>query len=376
LVLRLVTRQRTRTALTVLGVATAMFLYATIESLQAGVAEATRESGLDTTLVVYRENRFCPFTSRLPEYYEPRLRRVPGVAAVVPMKVVVNNCRASLDVVTYRGVRKEHFLRAEGKTLRVLSGSIEDWKARTDAALVGSNLAERRGFKVGDRFDSSGITVTVAAVVVSDEPQHRNVAYVDLEFLQRAPGIDQVGIVTQFNVRVDDPTRIDEIAAAIDAEFESDEDPTTTRSEKAFVARAAGDAMELIAFTRWVALGCLAAVIALVANSIVLSVQDRVRDIAVMQTLGYRGSLVGRLVLTEGLVLSLAGGAIGILGAIAFLTTTDLSLSNEGLSIGFGTGPEVWAAGLLVSALLGVVAGLYPAIRAARVPIAASFRAV
>ncbi len=376
LVLRLLIRQRTRSALTILGVATAMFLFATIQSLQAGVESATEASAEDATLIVYRENRFCPFTSRLPEHYEPRMKAVPGVRDVVPMKIVVNNCRASLDVVTYRGVRPEPFLKAEGATLRMVSGSTDEWLRRTDAALVGRTLAERRGFKVGDRFESSGITVSVAGIFDSDEPQHQNVAYVDLEFLQRAPGIDQVGVVTQFNVRVDDPERLEEIAAAIDEVFAADQDPTTTRSEKAFVARAAADAMELIGFTRWVGLGCLAAVLGLVANALVLNVQDRVRDIAVLQTLGYTSALVGRLVLSEGLVLGVVGGGVGIAGAGIFLTTSAYSLSNEGLSIGFGTGAGVWLAGLAVSAALGLGAGLLPALRAARIPIAASFRAV
>jgi putative ABC transport system permease protein len=372
----MVIRQRTRSLLTVLGVATAMFLFSTIESLQAGVRAATKADAADNSLVVYRENRFCPFTSNLPEHYETRMRKLPGVRDVIPMKIVVNNCRASLDVVTYRGVRRDAFMAGEGSTLRVVEGSADDWLGRTDAALVGKTLADRRGFRVGDRFDSSGITVSVAAIFDSDEPQHQNVAYVDLEFLQRAPGIDQLGIVTQFNVRVHDPSRLEEIAAAIDEEFASDQDPTATRSEKAFVARAAADAMELIGFTRWVALGCLAAVIALVGNTIVMSVQDRVRDIAVLQTLGYTGSLVGRLVVAEGLVMSLVGGVIGTGAAVVFLSSTDFSLSNEGLSIGFSTGPEVWATGLLMSVFLGIAAGIYPAVRASRIPIAASFRAV
>ena len=378
LVLKQIYRQRTRSALTVGGVATAMFLFCTIQSMQTGLREATQAAAGDATLVVYRENRYCPATSRLPERYRERIARIPGVTSVVPMKVVVNNCGASLDVITYRGVPPEQMAGVFAATtgFRMLEGSLEEWNRRGDGALVGQVLARRRGFQVGQRFDSSGITVTVSGIFASDEPQDQNVAYVHLSFLQRAPGINQPGIVTQFNVKVEDPARIVEVSEEIDAAFRQDEQPTQTRSEKAFVAHAAGDLMELIGFTRWVALGCMAAVLALVANTLVLSVRGRVREHAVLQTLGFSGGLIARLIVCEGLLLSLLGGAAGGGAALALLAWGQFSLSNEGLSIQFGAGPQVWLTGLGVAVLLGVMASLAPAWQASRSPIAASFRAV
>lgn len=376
LVVKQVTRRGVRTALTVLGVAAAMFLFVAIRSLQEGVSAATEETGKEATLVVYRENRFCPFASQLPERYDAPIRRLPGVIDVVPMMIVVSNCRASLDVVTFRGVPPESFAAGEASKFRLTGGTLEAWKARQDAALVGKTLADRRGFKPGDRFSANGITVTVAAIFDSDEPQHLNVAYVHLPFLQRGPGLDRVGIVTQFNVKISDPAKLDDVAREIDALFKSDESPTSTRSEKAFTARAAGDIMELLRFAAWVAAGCVGAVLALVANAIVLSVQDRVKDFAVMETLGYTGRLLAMLVVAEGAVLSLVGGALGAGSAIAVLRWKSPSLSNEGLSIEFQSGPGLWLTALGVALVVGVLAGLVPALRVARQSIAGSFRAV
>src|SRR5215204_3083675 len=109
LVLKQVVRRRTRTVLTLLGVGTAMFLFSAVQAMQRGVEEATQTTAADTTLVVYRENRFCPATSRLPEHYLDRIKRIDGVQSVVPMKIEVTNCRTSLDVVTFRGVPPELF---------------------------------------------------------------------------------------------------------------------------------------------------------------------------------------------------------------------------------------------------------------------------
>ncbi len=375
LVLKQVVRHRVRSLLTVAGVAIAMYLFVAIQTMQRGVAESTQATAADTTLVVYREDRFCPFSSRLPEYYLPQIEQIEGVQSVVPIRVVVNNCRASLDVVTFRGVPRDRFVETIGKGTEVLGGSLKDWQRRSDAALVGETLAARRGLKVGDTFDAAGITAYVAGILDSDQAQDQNVAYVHLDYLQQQTD-KQLGVVTQFNVKVDDPARLNAVAQQIDELYASAEHPTTTRSEKAFVAQVAGDMIELIGFTKLLGWGCLAAVLALVGNAIVLSVQDRIKEHAVLQTLGFNGWLIGRLIVTEAVVLGVIGGLVGAAGALTTIQLTRVSFSVDGLSIPIRAEPQLLATGLLIAVLLGVLAGLVPAVQAARRPIASCFRAV
>jgi len=70
------TRHRVRSLLTIFGVASGMFLFTAVETLQRSLGKATEASAADTTLVVYRENRFCPSASRLPEHYADEIRRI------------------------------------------------------------------------------------------------------------------------------------------------------------------------------------------------------------------------------------------------------------------------------------------------------------
>lgn len=382
-VLKQVWRHRTRSLLTVLGVAMAMFLFCAVQAVQRGVTEATKAAADDATLVVYRENRYCPFTSRLPEHYGSRIARVPGVRSVVPMRIVVSNCRASLDVVTFRGVPEAA---AERLGLTIESGSFDDWKRRSDAALVGEALASRRGMKVGEMFDAAGITVYVAGIVRSENAQDRNAAYVHLAFLQRAAGerkggmggtgASGEGIVTQYVVTAESPARMEEVSRAIDEEFRHDAEPTYTSAQSAFVARAAGDIVEMVGFMRWLGVGALCAVLALVANAIVLSVQDRLKEHAVLRTLGFRNGLVARLIVTEGLVLSVAGGLLGSAFAAAFVRIGGFTMTVEGISMNVSASPGVTVVGLAIAAGLGVLAGLVPAWLASRREIAQCFRAV
>src|SRR5262245_8538120 len=92
-------RRPMRTLLTIGGVASAMLLLVLVESLSGGLDAALSGSEAARTLIVYRQNRYCPQTSNLPEWYAERIRKIPGVASVLPVKVYLSNCRASLDLV-------------------------------------------------------------------------------------------------------------------------------------------------------------------------------------------------------------------------------------------------------------------------------------
>lgn len=379
LVVRQLARRPIRTALTAMGVAVATFLFVSVRAMESGIREATEARASDTKLIVYRANRYCPFTSQLPQHYVERIRRIPGVTGAVPMRIVVNNCRASLDVITFRGVPEEDFGTQVMPSLRVSSGSLGEWERRGDAAMVGSALAARRGVSVGDRLTGAGIDVFVAGIVESDEPQDRNVAYVHLPFLQESArhltSSGAGGIVTEFIVTVDGPKRLDEVAKAIDEEFARDPAPTSTKPERAFVARAARDIIEVSGFARWLGFGALLAVFALVANAIALGMQDRVRDIAILQTLGFRPMLVTGLVIAEGILLGFLGGIAGAGAAWASLRLGHFTLAMEGVNVEFAATFGVFFLGWLSALAIGGLASVLPAWRAGRTDIVSSFRA-
>ena len=365
-------RYRLRTLLTVLGVASGMFLFTSIETLQRALGAATEQTAADTTLVVYRENRFCPATSQLPEHYADEIRTIPGVREVIPIKIIVNNCGASLDVITFRGV-PEGMLQKFAPEIEIVEGSDAEWEKRDDAALVGEQFAKRRGLKPGDKFDAVGITVHVAGIIRSPFPQDNNVAYVKLAFLQQAARTG-LGIVTQFNVRVEKSSDLKPVAAAIDTRFQSDQEPTNTRPEKAFFAETAGQLIELIGFTRWLGLGAVIAVIALVANAILLMVRGRVKENAVLRTLGYPARAIMFLVLSEGGMLGLMGGLLGAGLAWGFLRWQSFTMGSEGHTLAIL--PEVSTALFATGAalVLGVLASVHPALVAIRQPIVKSLR--
>ncbi len=372
LALKQVTRHRLRTILTIGGVATGMFLFTAVETMQQSLRTATETNAEDTTLVVYRENRFCPLTSRLPEHYLSEIRRIPGVRDAIPVQIVVNNCGASLDVIAFRGVPPGD-LASYNPDLEVIAGSMEAWTRRSDAALLGENFAVRRGLEPGDQFEAVGVRVQVAGIVKSPLAQDNNVAYVHLPFLQQSSNTG-LGIVTQFNVQVEPGADLKVVSERIDEVFAADSEPTDTRPEKAFFAQTAQGLIDIIKFTRWLGIGAVLGVLALVANAMLLAARGRIKENAILQTLGFPRKSVATLMLWEGSLLGFAGGLMGSGLAALFLHLQRFTFGNEGLTMAltptFGTA----LTGLGLAVALGLLASLWPAYVAARDPIVGSLR--
>jgi putative ABC transport system permease protein len=367
-------RHRTRTVLTVSGSAVALFVFAFVAAVQEGLARLTRGGEAERTLIVFQANRFCPSTSGLPEDYARQIAQVPGVADVVPIKVYMNNCRASLDLVVFQGLPPEKLRTARDLTL--LSGDWSEFERRQDAALVGRALARRRGLGVGQKFSIGEVTVTVAGVFTAANPAEEHFLYTHLDFLQRTRGLNSVGTVTQFEVRLAEGADTQAVARRIDAGFCGGPVATDTRPKGVFQQGAVGDLAELLGFAHYLGYACVGLVLALVATTTNMAVQDRVREHAVLQALGFSGPRIFGLVMTESLLIGLAGGLLGTGLALAALAWSGLAVGTEGVTIAFRPSPGLAIRGLAVAAAVGVVAGLVPAWQAAQADIVASLRSV
>lgn len=365
---------RTRTLLTVSGTAVALFVFTFVGAVQEGMAQLTSDKKVERTLIVFQANRFCPSTSRLPEDYAQRIAKLDGVADAVPIKVFMNNCRASLDLVVFNGLPPQKLRMARDLTL--LAGDWADFEGRRDAALVGRSLARRRGLNVGQRFSIGQVTVTVAGIYAAAQPAEENFLYTHLEFLQRTPGLNSVGNATQFEVYLQEGAQPDAVCRAIDELFRGGPVQTDTRPKGVFQQNAVADLAELIVFARYLGLACLGLVLALVATTATMAVQDRIREHAVLQTLGFTGTRVFGIVMTETMIVSLTGGLVGVGVASAILVGSGLAVGTEGVTIAFLPTPRLAAVSLVVALLVGGLAGLGPAFRAARADIVSSLRAV
>lgn len=365
-------RRLLRTLLTVGGVAAAVALFLLVESLSAGLDAALSGGESARTLIVYRQNRYCPQTSFLPQNEASRIAKIDGVESVLPVKVFLSNCRTSLDVVAFHGVPAGELFAA--RKIELIAGDRAEFERRPDAALVGRAFAARRGLKVGDPFRFNRLEVTVAGIFRSPEPIEESLVVTHLETLQRSAAIQQQGTVTQFEVKVRDPARARAIGEAIDALLATSTAPTDTRSKQAFLESATAELREILAFGRLFGACCVVVMLVLVGNTVAMAVNERRAELAVLRTLGYRPSRLARLLLSESCVLSISGGLLGTAAALITIAATHLTLGVEGVMVTFALSPRLIVEGLLVAAAAGLVAAALPAWKTTRAPIPAALR--
>jgi putative ABC transport system permease protein len=142
-------------------------------------------------------NRYCPQTSYLPEWYGRRIEKIDGVESVLPVKVYLNNCRASLDRGRFNGVPVDKARRAQARARR---RRLRALRTRADSALVGDAFAQRTRLEVGDQFRFGDINVKVAASSSRRADRGRRRAHAP-RVLQRAVAVNRLGTVTQFEVK-------------------------------------------------------------------------------------------------------------------------------------------------------------------------------
>ena len=365
-------RHRGRTFLTVSGSAVALFVYCFVGAIQQGLDRLTKTQEAERTLVVFQENRFCPASSKLPEDYARTAAKLPGVADVVPIKVFTNNCRASLDVVVFNGLPPDQLRKA--RKLELLAGNWGEFDKRTDAAMVGQAVAARRQLKPGQKFTIGDVTVTIVGTFKSNVAAEDNFLYTHLDFLQRARGKSSVGTVTQLEVHLAEGADPDAVAREIDEQFRNGPVATTTRSKGIFQRDTLSDLAELIGFAHYLGYACVGLVLALVATTTVMAVQDRIKEHAVLQTLGVRPARIFRLVLAESVLQSIAGGALGIGGGLLLLYLGGFAVGAEGVTIAFQPSLEIAAMGAAVSVIVGFLAGIVPGWQAAGTEIVKALR--
>ena len=373
LVLKIIWRHRVRSMLTALGSAMAMFLFCFVGSIQSGLDDLIGQQEADRSLIVFQKNKFCPATSQLPEVYADAILEIDGVREVVPIQVFTNNCRASLDVVVFYGMPPEKVHEVRDFTLA--SGSWDAFLSQQDAAVIGSAIARRRGISAGDTFSIGEYSVRVAGVYDSENQAEENYIYTHLDYLQRGDDAKSDGLVTQFEIVLResaDPVMVQE---QVDTLFAVGQVETDTRMKGAFQQKSLGDLMQMIRMSGYLGYGCVGLLLILLMTTTLMSVQDRIKEHAVMKTLGYSRSNVFSIVLLETAIIGIIGGAIGIAAAVMAIISSGLAIGAEAVTIAFTPSLDLVLTGGLLLASGSMVAGIIPAWVASRTSIIGALHA-
>ena len=254
---------------------------------------------------------------------------------------------------------------------QVVEGSLDDFMAGRDSALVGVSLAKRKGWKVGQTVDLSaqlGLLFKLAGIYASGSEEHDNLVIMDIGYVQDR--FDARGHANIIVAKLSPSARAEAVAQALDKLPKPV--GTRTQAETAFLSGMIDDLSDMIAISRIVILITLAVVLASVANAVSMNVRERTRQIGIMRTLGFGRMRVLAVVLGEAALVCLVGGLFGALGAWCAMQVQEFTVQarNLNLSVDMPWRVVVWAAGLALG--VGLLGGAWPAWRASRQGIVAS----
>lgn len=391
--LRNMRRRKLRTALTVLGIVVGVGMMLVILSLASGMESQARAmiralGGADiilTNATATRDARGPLETflgpSLLSESIVDALYSIPGVYAASPQlsfRASINGRAASIygiEPSSYEVVTGGLNI-VEG---RFLSGSGEIVVGRALAELLnltaGSSVTLSTGQGEGNRFSIVGIFESGISLQELS-------GYVMLADAQGITG--RRGLVSQVLVKCEDPSLASQVANLISSTIEG----VRAVVPAAMLERASQVLSSLTMFFTTIGLVALVAGSFGVVNTMMMSVTERTREIGILKAIGAKSRDVMRLFLAESLLIGLLGGCVGVLvgialayafpvltaglfsyGAVPFWTRAPAIGGRAAAGIVLATPlltPLNIAVCLSLGAIVGVLAGLYPAWRASR----------
>ncbi len=361
-------RNRRRSVLTILSISASFCLLGVLMAMYAMFY--LHQSSPDRALRLIVRNRIS-FTNVVPLSYENRIAKVPGVRQVMIYQ-------------WFQGVYKDsdaknNFARfaVEPDRLFIVHPEIQLSDAdkaafihERDACIVGRALADRLGFKVGDRITIVGdiFPATLEFIVrgiYASETDNENL-YFHFDYMNEAVFKGSQNFVSMFAVLAESPEAVPEVARAIDEQFRNSDTQTKTDTEQNFILAVISFLGNVKLFLMAVCGALTLTVLLVSANTMAMSVRERVSEIGILKTLGFTRENVLFLIVGESVVIAIAGGVLGFalaFGIVAVLRTQHAAMISLQL---LEISPPLVAAGMVLAVLVGLASSAGPAWGAAR----------
>jgi putative ABC transport system permease protein len=369
-VLRNLLRRRVRTALTVVGVSVAIAAVVALLSITGGFERSSKDvydsHGVD--LVVVRAGVSERETSTLDEDLASRLRNLDGVNKVT-MGLWEDVAFASLDGARRLNGWPPDSFAFDGLTILPGGKSLEPNDSHV--VLLGKTLAGELDKKTGDEVEIESSKFKVIGIYESGSMVDNSAAVVSLPDLQAL--MQRKGEVSEFDVAMRKDIA-DRNAAMLKLRDEIENLKADDGKKLGLAAQAtedfvkSGNQIRLAHAMAWVT-SAIALIVGSIGmlNTMIVSVLERTQEIGILRAIGWRKSRIMKMILVESFTLSFTGAIFGILLAYVLIRV----LAGFPIAQGFVRGEitmQVVVMAYLLSVLLGLVGGAYPALRGASLP--------
>lgn len=381
-ILKLITknllRHKLRTLLTILGIAIAVTAFGLLRTVVTAWYSGIEAAAADRLITRHNVSFIFP----LPLAYKERIEKVDGIEKVTFANwfggVYIDKkqffARMAVDAETFIDVYPE---------LLIPSEQLEAFKRDRSGCIIGEQLAQRYNLKIGDIMPVEGDIYpgkwefTVRAIYKPrdkiTDPSNMLFQWQYLEERLRKEWPGRAGYVGWYILKINDPNNAAAVSSKIDQFFKNSPAETKTETERAFTLgfmasfSAVFTAMNVISFV------IIGIILLVLGNTMIMSARERIREYAVLKTLGFTSIHLIMLIGGESLLIATLGGAFGI--ALTFPVTDGFaSAMPQGWFPIFNveTITIILSCGLAV--LVGLLASIFPIQRAVSTKIVDGLR--
>lgn len=370
-------RKVLRAILMMISIAIAFFIFGVLGALNHALNAGVDVAAANRLVTVNKIN----FTVSMPYAYYGRVQQIDGVENVSHANWFGGYYQEPSAFVQTFAVEPETWLLAYPE-LELPAEQRQAWISTRTCLLVGQSLATQYGWSVGDRiplnsniwqqqdgssdwdFDICGIfTAEDAAVPTNYAIFHYEYFNESLAFAR-----DTIGWMV---INTTDPALNDAVSQEIDAMFANSPAETETSTEAAFNQAFLEQFGNITLILIWVIGAAFATILMIVGTTMVLAINERTKEIAVLKTLGFNSGRIFRMILTESFLLSFIGAGIGV--GLAALLIWGVSAAMAAFLPGLGLPPEVALQALALAVGFAILTGFFPAYNAMRLKIVDAF---
>jgi putative ABC transport system permease protein len=367
-------RRKPRTIFTMLSILVAFLLYALLSAVNAAFNAGVEIAGADRLITTGRYS----LTQVLPFGHLQQAQAVPGVASVAGQSWFGGYYQKESNFFPQFPTQIEPYLEMYPEIVLPEDQKQAMLTTRT-GAIIAKTLADRFGFKIGDRIPiiagiwpladgSNNWEFDLVGIFDTKNPKERSMYEMMLfhhEYFDEARQFGR-GTIGWIVIRTEDPDRNEEIVDAVDKLFANSPNETRTETERAFNQSFIKQMGDIGLILSSIIGAVFFTLLFLTGNTMMQSVRERVPELAVLKTLGYSDRGVLALVLAESLALCLIAALAGI--ALAGVLLPGIAAKLPGFS-GLTLKPAAFAGAMGLAVLLALIVGLPPALRAMRLKI-------
>jgi putative ABC transport system permease protein len=374
LVLKNCWRNRRRTFLTIASISISMCLLGVMIAMYHALylSDAPPEEALR----IVTRNKIS-LTQQMPESYKNRIKQIPGVREVMVSQWFGGTYKDPKNFFARFAADPDKVFIIYSE-LKIPTDQRTAFERDRTGCVIGRDLANKYKLKVGDRMALVGdifpgnYEFTIRGIF--DSPRASEVMYFSRDYLEQTLPEGRRGSAGVFTTLIDQPTSAGRIATAIDDEYRNATNQTKTESEQQYLLGFVSLLGNVKAFLIAICAAVMFTILLVSANTMAMSVRERVREVGVLKTLGFTDGNVLGMIMGEAISISLIGGTLGFLLSTVLVGGVAHSPAGGFLPPVVPFDPSVAGTCILTACIIGFVSSLVPALGAARTPIVDALR--